>query len=153
MAHRITDSCIGCTACILACPVDCIGGAWMQTHVIDRGRCIDCSACAAICPVDAITGWWVKEKVPKRDHWWEPVIDPDHCTGCDFCVQICPEDCLGLDGDGQFAGIAQLVRAQDCIGCRQCEEVCAKGAITMQIPARGDLVVSVRPGQDVYPVK
>ncbi|HWI50631.1 MAG TPA: 4Fe-4S binding protein [Symbiobacteriaceae bacterium] len=137
MAHRITDSCIGCTACILACPVDCISGAWKEHHTIDRGRCIDCSACAAICPVDAITGWWVKEKVPKRPHWWEPVVDPDHCTGCDFCIEICPQGCLELLGAGPFFGTAQLVRPRDCIGCRQCEEVCAKGAITMQIPGAG----------------
>lgn len=137
MAHLITETCIGCTACILACPVDCISGSWKDQHVIDRGRCIDCSACAAICPVDAITGWWVKEKVPKRTHWWEPVIDPDHCTACDFCIQICPTNCLELIGQGQFDGLATLARPQDCIGCRQCEEVCAKGAITMTIPGQG----------------
>lgn len=152
MAHFITETCIGCTACILACPVDCIDGKWLERHEIDRGRCIDCNACAAICPVDAITGWWVKEKVPKRSHWWEPVIDPDHCTGCDFCIQICPTNCLELIGDGQFDGLAQLVRPMDCIGCRQCEEVCAKGAITMQVPSRG-LVVSVERGGEVLPVK
>ena len=134
MAHFITDRCIGCTACVLACPVDCISGSWRQLHVIDRGRCIDCSACAAICPVDAIEGWWIKERVVRQSHWPVPRIDPDSCSGCDYCVAICPTGCLELVGGGPFQGVAWLAREPDCIGCRQCEEVCAKGAITMEVP-------------------
>ena len=133
MAHFITEKCIGCTACVWACPVDCIEGSWKELHVIDKGRCIDCEACAAVCPVDAITGWWVKEKVVRRQHWPAPVVNPSNCTGCDFCVQICPTSCLELIGGGQFEGLAQLVRQDDCISCRQCEEVCAKWAITMVV--------------------
>jgi NAD-dependent dihydropyrimidine dehydrogenase PreA subunit len=34
-----------------------------------------------------------------------------------------------LAGEGQFFGIAVLTKPNACVGCKECEEVCAKGAI------------------------
>jgi len=51
---KITDKCIGCTACVRVCPVDCIAGERKALHVIDQAACIKCEACIAKCPVDAI---------------------------------------------------------------------------------------------------
>jgi NADH-quinone oxidoreductase subunit F/NADP-reducing hydrogenase subunit HndC len=51
---QITDKCIGCTACVRVCPVDCIAGERKALHVIDQAECIKCEACIAKCPVDAI---------------------------------------------------------------------------------------------------
>jgi NADH-quinone oxidoreductase subunit F/NADP-reducing hydrogenase subunit HndC len=51
---KITDACIGCTACTRVCPVDCISGERKGLHVIDQDKCIKCEACIAKCPVDAI---------------------------------------------------------------------------------------------------
>ncbi len=51
---KITDKCIGCTACVRVCPVDCIAGERKALHVIDQEACIKCEACIAKCPVDAI---------------------------------------------------------------------------------------------------
>lgn len=139
MAHVIEANCIGCTACVLACPVDCISGRWLELHTINAATCIDCGACLAICPADAIIGTngaarQGQERVAKRSHWPEPVVDPDFCTGCHFCIDICPTDCLEMTVENALPGIARLARPQYCIGCRQCAEVCAKGAITMLVP-------------------
>lgn len=46
--------CIGCTACIKACPVDAIVGANKQSHTVITEWCTDCKACVKPCPVDCI---------------------------------------------------------------------------------------------------
>lgn len=47
-------ACIGCTACIRACPVDAIMGAAKQMHTVIAAECTGCGLCAAPCPVDCI---------------------------------------------------------------------------------------------------
>ena len=49
------DTCIGCTFCIQACPVDAILGAAKQMHTIIEKECTGCELCLAPCPVDCIT--------------------------------------------------------------------------------------------------
>lgn len=46
--------CIGCTACIKACPVDAIMGATKQMHTVISAECSGCELCIAPCPVDCI---------------------------------------------------------------------------------------------------
>ena len=51
---KITEKCIGCTACKNVCPVDCINGERKSLHEIDQNECIKCGACIEKCPVNAI---------------------------------------------------------------------------------------------------
>jgi ferredoxin len=55
VAYVITEACIGTknTACVGACPVDCIYDAG-DHFVINPEECIDCSMCMPECPVEAI---------------------------------------------------------------------------------------------------
>ena len=46
--------CIGCTKCILACPVDAIMGASKRMHTVISAECTGCDLCVAPCPVDCI---------------------------------------------------------------------------------------------------
>ena len=48
------NTCIGCTLCIQACPVDAIVGAAKQMHTIVAAECTGCELCVAPCPVDCI---------------------------------------------------------------------------------------------------
>lgn len=48
------STCIGCTLCIQACPVDAIVGAAKQMHIIVAEQCTGCELCLPPCPVDCI---------------------------------------------------------------------------------------------------
>lgn len=46
--------CIGCTKCIVACPVDAIVGAPKFMHTVIEELCTGCNLCIEPCPVDCI---------------------------------------------------------------------------------------------------
>ena len=63
------DTCIGCTKCIQACPVDAIVGAAKLMHSVVTQECTGCELCIPPCPVDCI----VLEPMPLAQ-----VNDPAH---------------------------------------------------------------------------
>ena len=54
VAHIDEAVCIGCTACIRACPVDAIMGASKLMHTVLADECTGCGLCVPPCPVDCI---------------------------------------------------------------------------------------------------
>lgn len=67
------STCIGCTLCIQACPVDAIIGAAKQMHTIVAPLCTGCELCIAPCPVDCITMQPVADTV-ETWKWRYPVF-------------------------------------------------------------------------------
>ena len=67
-------TCIGCTLCIQACPVDAIVGAAKQMHTIISALCTGCELCVKPCPVECIRMEVITENI---DNWkWKyPVIE------------------------------------------------------------------------------
>jgi ferredoxin len=72
MAYVIAEPCIGTkdTACVDACPVDCIHPRKDEADFIavpqlfiDPETCICCAACVPVCPVTAI---FVEEELPEK---------------------------------------------------------------------------------------
>ena len=55
VTYVITEACIGTknTACVSACPVDCIYAAG-DHFLINPAQCIDCSMCMPPCSVEPI---------------------------------------------------------------------------------------------------
>jgi electron transport complex protein RnfB len=67
------NTCIGCTLCIQACPVDAIVGAAKQMHTIIAAECTGCELCLAPCPVDCISMLPVAEDITNWK-WRYPVF-------------------------------------------------------------------------------
>ena len=53
-ARVVEAQCIGCTKCIVACPVDAIIGAPKRMHTVIAALCTGCELCLPACPVDCI---------------------------------------------------------------------------------------------------
>jgi len=71
VALIIEKDCIGCTLCIVACPVDAIVGASRYMHTVIKDHCTGCELCIPPCPVDCI------ELIPvvkplSQWHWPKP---------------------------------------------------------------------------------
>lgn len=66
-------TCIGCTLCIQACPVDAILGSAKHLHSVLQSECTGCELCLAPCPVDCITMQPVAETLTSWK-WQYPVI-------------------------------------------------------------------------------
>ena len=78
MAYIIAEPCIGTkdTACVDACPVDCIHPTKSDPDFedeemlyIDPDECIDCGACVPECPVSAI---FAEDELPEK---WADFIE------------------------------------------------------------------------------
>ncbi|WP_110954713.1 4Fe-4S binding protein [Anaerosinus massiliensis] len=52
-------------------------------------------------------------------------IKKERCKGCNICVAFCPKEVLQLDTLGKV----QVIRAEACIACGQCELRCPDYAI------------------------
>lgn len=52
-------------------------------------------------------------------------IDVSLCDGCNLCIAACPHGGLAEKG-----GRIVLVESTDCRDCRNCEFICARGAIS-----------------------
>lgn len=69
------QTCIGCTLCIQACPVDAIVGASKQMHVVLTDWCTGCDLCIPPCPVDCITMIDVTDQQTGWDAWSTTLAD------------------------------------------------------------------------------
>jgi electron transport complex protein RnfB len=85
------QSCIGCTLCIQACPVDAIVGAAGHAHTVIAAECTGCELCIAPCPVDCIS------MVPSKARVANSASHGDGKT----------DDLLMLEGDKQVADRAR----------------------------------------------
>ena len=65
-------TCIGCTLCIQACPVDAILGSAKHIHTIIEKECTGCELCLPPCPVDCIEMVPIKETT-ENWKWKYPV--------------------------------------------------------------------------------
>ena len=67
VAHIDEATCIGCTLCISACPVDAIIGAPRRMHGVLTAACTGCELCVAPCPMDCIAMIAGQREWTKKD--------------------------------------------------------------------------------------
>ncbi len=135
MAHKITDDCIGCTACLKICPTGAISGKSKELHIITPELCIDCSACGKVCPKGSVINYQgeILEKI-KKSEFPKPVIGKK-CMACTICVETCPVGVLEMNEKDCQGGdpFPVLTRDKDCISCGFCEKDCPVDAISMEV--------------------
>ena len=68
------QTCIGCTLCIQACPVDAIVGAAKQMHTVVASLCTGCELCVNPCPVECIRMETIAENIESWK-WRYPVFE------------------------------------------------------------------------------
>ena len=137
MPYIISDSCIGCTACVPVCPVGAISGHSSRLHVIDPHKCLDCGACGRICSVRAVMDDDMRRCRPlERVLWPKPVFDDEACAACDACVSACPTSSLDLEmrihRGVALRGLPVLAEPETCISCGFCVQACVYGAVELQ---------------------
>ena len=67
------NTCIGCTLCIQACPVDAILGSAKHMHTVITDECTGCELCLPPCPVDCIEMLPISQSI---DDWkWSRPTD------------------------------------------------------------------------------
>lgn len=135
MAYSITETCIGCTACVKACPVNAISGVRNEMHVIHPDICVDCGLCGYVCPPESIVDFNAKVATRfkrRKDADRIAVVTPERCTACDFCFDVCPFDAIKYRTvDDGFFNVAE-VNPDVCKGCDAlCVSVCIKEAIRL----------------------
>ncbi|MDR2610554.1 MAG: 4Fe-4S binding protein [Clostridiales Family XIII bacterium] len=135
MSYHISDTCIGCSACALNCPVFAIDGARGERFHINGKRCVSCGVCGRVCPQGAITAGdgSVPERV-KKTEWPRPVIDSEACTACGLCRDICTKGALRIAAPkfrGDIHVAAELSEPAKCVGCGLCAKICPVGAVAV----------------------
>ena len=137
-------TCSGCSACVEACPAQCIKiepvpdealvdgpgappwGLGLPFIIARQSPCVVCDdlSCMKVCPTDALT----LVASPRDIDMGTAVMDFQRCLRgesgegeeCQLCIRDCPQgdEALGLGEDGRIE-----VRS-GCIGCGVCERVC-----------------------------
>ena len=61
-------------------------------------------------------------------------IDKELCKSCSLCVRLCPRQVLAIGRTINKKGYnyAEVVRQEDCIGCRRCQTMCPDFAIYVE---------------------
>ncbi len=122
--------CVGCGACIAACPEKCLVPSTSLTTFgqpkmdFRRSHCrLSCpQKCAAACPAGALR---LLDHVARRDlHMGHAIWKKDRClratedVPCTACSRKCPVKAIAI-----VAGFPVVDKAA-CIGCGACEHVC-----------------------------
>ena len=136
MSCFITDTCIGCMACIKVCPVNAITGEQDKLHIIDPELCIECEACGRVCPNGSIiTENGITIQRLRKADWLQPIITIDKCVACESCVAVCPTGALAMFSETLplTENYAVLAHPSQCISCNWCFNVCQFDAIKMEV--------------------
>jgi ferredoxin len=133
MPYRISNDCIGCSACAKKCPEDAIEGELKVRFDIDPDLCQECGICFDTCPRGAIidpdgnrSPKKLKKKKDVKAH-----IDPETCAGCKNCFMNCPQEAISVVKKSIFSSSYCRVDTENCVGCGTCTQFCITGAVKL----------------------
>lgn len=114
--------CIGCTACIRACPVDAIMGASKLMHTVLADECTGCGLCVAPCPVDCIYMQSVEDDYLPRARFLAEETQPERFAAATHAR-------LRYEAHEARLAKQKQVRQQHLLACEQAVKAGASGSV------------------------
>jgi ferredoxin len=130
-AEHFALRCIGCLACVAACPVGIVRADRSFLPQLDytRGYCqYNCTECGHVCPTEALRPLSRDEKQRTRialsDFTRENCVVVTKRQSCGACAEVCPTHALRMVPLGDGSLTVPVFDAEYCIGCGGCFNVC-----------------------------
>jgi formate hydrogenlyase subunit 6/NADH:ubiquinone oxidoreductase subunit I len=155
-ARHYESRCIGCQACVTACPVKIIKAVGSANPTLDYSGDFcqySCVECAKVCPTHAIHLRDVEEK--RRTRVALSNLTLSRCVvvtkgqACGACAEVCPTRSLKmLPYEAPIPGLTVPDFAEQfCIGCGACLVVCPAEPVAFSVDAvpRQSLTPGIRP--------
>jgi ferredoxin len=152
--------CIGCQACIAACPVGIVTVKASTRPVLDytEAACqYNCVECGRVCPTGAIRRLSVEEKHRTRialsSLLFQSCVVNTRGEACGACAEVCPTRAITMIPYPE-AGIPYLTRPvfdeRYCVGCGACLVACPAEpkAFTITAAAEQTNTPGIRPTED-----
>ena len=124
---RCTEGCIGCGACVAACPQ---GAIEMVDGVarVDRAKCTGCGLCRIACPQHVIAFVPEYQNILVRCNNTDKgavarKLCPTSCIGCGMCAKKCPAGAIAIEDN------CARIEGSLCLSCGMCAVACPHGAI------------------------
>lgn len=122
-----SEGCIGCGACVTACPHDAIELVDGVARV-DRSKCTGCGLCGMVCPQRVIAFVPGYQNIlvccnnTDKGAIARKICDTS-CIGCGMCAKKCPAGAIRIEDN------CAHIDGADCLSCGMCAVVCPHGAI------------------------
>jgi formate hydrogenlyase subunit 6/NADH:ubiquinone oxidoreductase subunit I len=150
--ERYLSRCVGCQACVRACPVGIIKAEKSPQPgiVYGDGYCqFNCVECGKVCPANAIFG--IDAEMKRRTRMALSRLTLPKCVvvskgqACGACAEVCPTHALSMTRYGEHPGLTIPSFGEAyCIGCGACLAVCP--AVPNAFDVRGVRVQALTPG-------
>ncbi|MDR1019765.1 MAG: 4Fe-4S dicluster domain-containing protein [Synergistaceae bacterium] len=165
--ERYLSLCVGCQACVAACPVRIVKAKNSPHPELDYSGDFcqyNCTECGRVCPTRAIRRLSVEEKrrtrVALSSLTFEKCVVVTKDQACGACAEVCPTRSLRMVPYTELSvsGLTKPVFDEAyCIGCGACLAVCPAVPVAFSVDAvsQQTLTPGIRPtdgSEDVPPL-
>jgi ferredoxin len=158
--ERYLSLCVGCQACVAACPVRIVKAQNSPHPELDYSGDFcqyNCTECGRVCPTGAIRHLDVEEKrrtrVALSSLTFEKCVVATKGQACGACAEVCPTRSLRMATyvESAIPGLTKPVFDEIyCIGCGACLAVCPAVPVAFSVDAVSyqTMTPGIRPTDD-----
>jgi ferredoxin len=143
--ERYLSLCVGCQACVAACPVRIVKAKNSPHPELDYSDDFcqyNCVECGRVCPTGAIRPLGMEEKrrtrVALSNLTFERCVVATKAQACGACAEVCPTRALRMMPytESTVSGLTKPVFDETyCIGCGACRVVCPARPVAFTLTA------------------